>query len=101
MQDLQHAEEQGLLGSLCPGQKKLEGKTFYLDSVKKRATALLLEAISLLGGVRLHLDCNGGFYIMPESLCSLVQRALQNMLLQMHGELFPLLCVCDGFSLLC
>ncbi|CAJ1080997.1 uncharacterized protein dbf4b [Xyrichtys novacula] len=50
MRDRQHAEEQGLLGLLCPGQKKLEGKTFYLDSVKKRATALLLEAISLLGG---------------------------------------------------
>ncbi|XP_034563655.1 protein DBF4 homolog A [Notolabrus celidotus] len=50
MQNQQHAEEQGLLGSLCPGQKKLEGKTFYLDSVKKRATALLLEAISFLGG---------------------------------------------------
>ena len=49
----QCAEEQGLLGSLCPGRKKLEGKTFYLDSVKKRATALLLEAISLLGGVSL------------------------------------------------
>ncbi|KAM8729496.1 uncharacterized protein dbf4b isoform 2-T2 [Acanthopagrus schlegelii] len=46
----QCAEEQGLLGSLCPGRKKLEGKTFYLDNVKKRATALLLEAISLLGG---------------------------------------------------
>lgn len=49
----QCAEEQGLLGSMCPGRKKLEGKTFYLDSVKKRATALLLEAISLLGGVSL------------------------------------------------
>ncbi|XP_044033563.1 uncharacterized protein dbf4b [Siniperca chuatsi] len=51
MQHQQYAEERGLLGSLCPGQKKLEGKTFYLDSVKKRATALLLETISLLGGV--------------------------------------------------
>lgn len=51
MQHQQYAEEQGLLGSLCPGQKKLEGKIFYLDSVKKRATALLLEAVSLLGGV--------------------------------------------------
>lgn len=49
----QHADEQGLLGSLCPGQKKLLGKTFYLDGVKKRATALLLETISLLGGVSL------------------------------------------------
>lgn len=53
----QCAEEQGLLGSLCPGRKKLEGKTFYLDNVKKRATALLLEAISLLGGVSLCGDC--------------------------------------------
>ncbi|XP_068438589.1 uncharacterized protein dbf4b [Clinocottus analis] len=50
MQHQQYAEEQGLLGSLCPGQKKLEGKTFYLDSLKKRSTALLLEAVSLLGG---------------------------------------------------
>ncbi|XP_074518676.1 uncharacterized protein dbf4b [Halichoeres trimaculatus] len=61
MQKPQPAEEQGLLGSLCPGQKKLEGKTFYLDSVKKRATALLLEAISLLGGRVegfLHKDVN-------------------------------------------
>ncbi|KAA8581525.1 hypothetical protein FQN60_003106 [Etheostoma spectabile] len=32
MQHQQYAEEQGLLGSLCPGQKKLEGKTFYLDN---------------------------------------------------------------------
>ncbi|XP_045924197.1 protein DBF4 homolog B [Micropterus dolomieu] len=50
MQHRQYAKEQGLLGSLCPGQKKLEGKTFYLDSVKKRSTALLLETIYLLGG---------------------------------------------------
>ncbi|XP_034715970.1 uncharacterized protein dbf4b isoform X2 [Etheostoma cragini] len=50
MQHQQYAEEQGLLGSLCPGQKKLEGKTFYLDNVKKRPTALLLETVSLLGG---------------------------------------------------
>ncbi|XP_035515981.1 uncharacterized protein dbf4b [Morone saxatilis] len=50
MQHQQYAEERGLLGSLCPGQKKLEGKTFYLDSVKKRSTTLLLETISLLGG---------------------------------------------------
>ncbi|XP_034415201.1 uncharacterized protein dbf4b [Cyclopterus lumpus] len=50
MQHQQYAEERGLLGSLCPGQKKLEGKTFYLDSLKKRATAMLLEAVSLLGG---------------------------------------------------
>ncbi|XP_061160789.1 uncharacterized protein dbf4b isoform X2 [Syngnathus typhle] len=40
----------GLLGNLHPGNKKLEGKTFYLDNVKKRPAALLLEAISLLGG---------------------------------------------------
>ncbi|XP_062234613.1 mucin-2 [Platichthys flesus] len=46
----QYAEERGLLGKLCPGDKKLEGKNFYLDNLKKRATALLLEAISLLGG---------------------------------------------------
>ncbi|XP_070847212.1 uncharacterized protein dbf4b [Chaetodon trifascialis] len=50
MQHQQCAEVQGLLGSLCPGQKKLKGKTFYLDSVRKRSTALLLEAITLLGG---------------------------------------------------
>ncbi|KAF1373834.1 hypothetical protein PFLUV_G00243050 [Perca fluviatilis] len=50
MQHQQYAEEQGLLGSLCPGQKRLEGKTFYLDSVKKRPTALILETVSLLGG---------------------------------------------------
>ncbi|XP_028989431.1 uncharacterized protein dbf4b [Betta splendens] len=43
-------EEQGLLGKLGPGEKKLEGKTFYLDGVKKRSTALLLEAITLHGG---------------------------------------------------
>lgn len=51
MQHQQYAEERGLLGALCPGEKKLEGKTFYLDSLKKRSTALLLEAVSLLGGV--------------------------------------------------
>ncbi|XP_008290440.1 uncharacterized protein dbf4b [Stegastes partitus] len=50
MQPQQHLKERGLLGKLCPGEKKLEGKTFYLDNVKKRPTALLLEAISLLGG---------------------------------------------------
>lgn len=55
MQRQPYAEEQGLLGSLCSGQKKLLGKTFYLDSVKKRPTALLLETISLLGGVSLVL----------------------------------------------
>nr|XP_020460958.1 protein DBF4 homolog B-like [Monopterus albus] len=46
----QHAEKLDLLGKLCPGDKKLEGMTFYLDGVKKRPTALLLEAICLLGG---------------------------------------------------
>lgn len=45
------AAEGGFLGSLCPGKKKLLGKTFYLDNVKKRTTALMLETISLLGGV--------------------------------------------------
>lgn len=45
-------EQQSLFGSLCPGQKKLLGKTFYLDSVKKRPTAVLLETIPFLGGVR-------------------------------------------------
>nr|XP_057917577.1 uncharacterized protein dbf4b [Doryrhamphus excisus] len=46
----QCVEQLQLLGKLSPGPKKLEGKTFYLDNVKKRPTALLLEAISLLGG---------------------------------------------------
>lgn len=44
-------DDPDILGKLCSGEKKLEGKTFYLDNVKKRPTALLLEAISLLGGV--------------------------------------------------
>ncbi|XP_068161065.1 uncharacterized protein dbf4b [Antennarius striatus] len=44
------AKEPGLLGPLGPGRKKLEGKTFYLDNVKKRSTALLLETLPLLGG---------------------------------------------------
>ncbi|MED6251167.1 hypothetical protein ATANTOWER_024223 [Ataeniobius toweri] len=48
MQPQQPSNE--LLGRLCAGDKKLEGKTFYFDNVKKRATTLLLEAISLLGG---------------------------------------------------
>ena len=53
MQQQQYTEDDpDILGQLSPGEKKLEGKTFYLDNVKKRATALLLEAISLLGGVR-------------------------------------------------
>ncbi|XP_014879222.1 protein DBF4 homolog B isoform X1 [Poecilia latipinna] len=50
MQPQQSTKEQGLLGRLCAGDKKLEGKTFYLDNVKKRSTTLLLEAIPLLGG---------------------------------------------------
>lgn len=54
MQPPQYSKEQGLLGRLCVGEKKLEGKTFYLDNVKKRSTILLLEAISLLGGVCVH-----------------------------------------------
>lgn len=58
MQPQQHEEkeeQQSLLGPLCPGQKKLLGKTFYLDSVKKRSTAVLLETITFLGGVRYEL----------------------------------------------
>ncbi|XP_029934148.1 uncharacterized protein dbf4b [Myripristis murdjan] len=47
----QRPEEGGLLGTLSPGQKKLEGKCFYLDSVRSRSAALLVETISLLGGV--------------------------------------------------
>lgn len=55
MQLQQHEEkmeQQSIFGPLCPGQKKLLGKTFYLDSVKKRSTAVLLETIPFLGGVR-------------------------------------------------
>lgn len=51
MQHQLQAEEYGLLGDLCPGKRKLLGKTFYLDNVKKRPTALILETLSLLGGV--------------------------------------------------
>lgn len=51
MQQQQQAEEVGLLGALVPGKRKLLGKTFYLDNVKKRPAALILETISLLGGV--------------------------------------------------
>ncbi|XP_028287156.1 uncharacterized protein dbf4b isoform X2 [Parambassis ranga] len=61
MQLQRHSKEQGLLGKLHPKEKKLEGKTFYLDNVKKRSTALLLEGISLLGGKVesfLHKDVN-------------------------------------------
>ncbi|XP_041830218.1 uncharacterized protein dbf4b [Melanotaenia boesemani] len=50
MESRQLSKEQGLLGRLSPGEKKLKGKTFYLDNVRKRSTALLLEAISFLGG---------------------------------------------------
>ncbi|KAK2820436.1 hypothetical protein Q5P01_023395 [Channa striata] len=67
-QQQQHAEEHGLLGKLCPGDKKLEGKTFYLNGVKKRATALLLEAITFLGGrveSFLHKDVS---FVVTESL---------------------------------
>ncbi|XP_046888305.1 uncharacterized protein dbf4b isoform X2 [Hypomesus transpacificus] len=39
------------LGVLSSGERKLEGKSFYLDSVKSRLAAVLLEAISSLGGV--------------------------------------------------
>lgn len=69
MQRQAYAEEQGLLGSLCSGQKKLLGKTFYLDSVKKRPTALLLETISLLGGVSLVLCLSSkhGWLLLPLS----------------------------------
>ncbi|XP_012710435.2 uncharacterized protein dbf4b [Fundulus heteroclitus] len=50
MQPQQSSKERGLLGRLCAGDRKLEGKTFYLDNVKKRPTTLLLEAVGLLGG---------------------------------------------------
>uniref|UniRef100_A0A3B4VFX9 DBF4-type domain-containing protein n=1 Tax=Seriola dumerili TaxID=41447 RepID=A0A3B4VFX9_SERDU len=76
MHKQQYAEERGLLGKLCPGEKKLEGKTFYLDNVKKRPTALLLEAISLLGGrveSFLHKDVNfvvtGSQEVLKEERC--------------------------------
>ncbi|XP_034147931.1 cell surface glycoprotein 1 isoform X2 [Esox lucius] len=41
-----------LLGVLSPGpgSKKLEGKSFYLNAVKSRPAAILVEAISHLGG---------------------------------------------------
>lgn len=51
MQQQLQAEVGGLLGALVPGKRKLLGKTFYLDNVKKRPAALILETISLLGGV--------------------------------------------------
>ncbi|KAF6724975.1 DBF4-like protein B [Oryzias melastigma] len=50
MQPQQFSKERGLFGKLSPGTRKLEGKTFYLDNVKRHSTALLLEAVSLLGG---------------------------------------------------
>ncbi|XP_011491829.1 uncharacterized protein LOC101168767 isoform X2 [Oryzias latipes] len=50
MQPQQFSKERGLFGKLSPGKKKLEGKTFYLDNVKKHSAALLLEAVYLLGG---------------------------------------------------
>ncbi|XP_077481963.1 uncharacterized protein dbf4b [Stigmatopora argus] len=50
LQHRQCEEQPELLGKLSPGEKKLEGKTFYLDNLKKRPTTLLLEAIALLGG---------------------------------------------------
>ncbi|RVE59475.1 hypothetical protein OJAV_G00188770 [Oryzias javanicus] len=50
MQPQQLSKERGLFGKLSPGTRKLEGKTFYLDNVKRHSTALLLEAVSLLGG---------------------------------------------------
>ncbi|XP_029384234.1 protein DBF4 homolog B [Echeneis naucrates] len=56
-----YSEERGFLGKLYPGEKILEGKVFYLDNVKKCPTALLLEAICLLGGrveSFLHKDVN-------------------------------------------
>ncbi|KAJ3607566.1 hypothetical protein NHX12_024617 [Muraenolepis orangiensis] len=40
----------GLLGVLPPGEKRLTGKSFYLDNVKRRPAALLVEAIFHLGG---------------------------------------------------
>ncbi|XP_063338062.1 uncharacterized protein dbf4b [Pelmatolapia mariae] len=63
MQPQQYSKERGygLLGKLCLGAKKLEGKTFYLDNVKKQPTVLLLESISLFGGrveSFLHKDVN-------------------------------------------
>ncbi|XP_072312989.1 uncharacterized protein dbf4b [Eucyclogobius newberryi] len=50
MEQRKFREKGGLLGKLAPGEKKLDGRTFYLDRVKKRSTALLLEAITLFGG---------------------------------------------------
>ncbi|KAK7919551.1 hypothetical protein WMY93_010835 [Mugilogobius chulae] len=47
---MEQRKKGGLLGKLAPGEKKLDGRTFYLDRVKKRSTTLLLEAITLFGG---------------------------------------------------
>ncbi|TKS89643.1 Protein DBF4 -like protein B [Collichthys lucidus] len=76
MQHQQYAEEQGLLGSLCPGQKKLEGKTFYLDNVKKRATVLLLETVTLLGGrVESFLHKDVSFVVTGSQECPKEQKS--------------------------
>ncbi|CAL8301538.1 unnamed protein product [Lota lota] len=40
----------GLLGVLPPGEKRLTGKSFFLDNVKRRPASLLVEAIFHLGG---------------------------------------------------
>ncbi|XP_033841111.2 uncharacterized protein dbf4b [Periophthalmus magnuspinnatus] len=50
MEQRMFPEKGGLLGKLAPGEKKLDGRTFYLDRIKKRSAALLLEAITLFGG---------------------------------------------------
>lgn len=70
----QRPEEGGLLGTLSPGQKKLEGKCFYLDSVRSRSAALLVETISLLGGVSLYYSFIFGLYSLKYkvSCCAVV-----------------------------
>eukprot|EP00064_Thunnus_orientalis_P015403 superscaffoldBa00002849_g15455 len=78
MQQQQYAEDRNLLGKLCPGEKKLEGKTFYLDNVKKRPTALLLEVISLLGG-HLQSDQHRTF-VLDSSNYSAVDQLVAEML---------------------
>ncbi|XP_053721238.1 uncharacterized protein dbf4b isoform X2 [Synchiropus splendidus] len=50
MHQHQEASTKGLLGKLCSGEKKLAGKVFYLDNLKKRPAALLVEAIYFQGG---------------------------------------------------
>ncbi|XP_037546828.1 protein DBF4 homolog A [Nematolebias whitei] len=81
MQSPQYSKERGLLGRLCVGEKKLEGKIFYLDNVKKRSTILLLEVISLLGGrieSFLHKDVNfvvtGSQDVLKEETCLVVAK---------------------------